>query len=154
MRDSGCQDERKARRIKEWLLALLRFAFTLAPFDQAFVLALAEELDAFGCQPKRARSCFFFRTSAELCVAIENPNYPQRAFVLARFLSRISDPRLKKALTAATNVKSTVNSADPALQDRTRGTNPEEGKGPSCRPSRGGRRARPAPRTCAWDLQT
>ena len=101
MKGPGSRKERHASRINEWLLAILRFAFTLEPIDQRFVLTIADELDAFGFDRKYAGSTYFFRTSAEFCAAIENRNYPMRELILYRFLSNVDDRRLNEALTAA-----------------------------------------------------
>lgn len=151
MRDSGSQDEREAKQIREWLLALLRFAFTLEPMDQAFVLSLADELDAFGCPPKRARLCFFFRTSAEVCAAIEKSHYPMRDLVLGRFLGRVGDRRLQEALRAAIKFKTSVTNAS-SMQQVACGAETKTSEGRSFRASGGGRRGRSVARTCGRSL--
>lgn len=104
MRGSGPRQRHQTKLIKEWLLAILRFSFTLEPLDQESVLALADGLDAFGSCKGCGGSRYFLRTSSELCAAIQARNDPMRAYVLYRFLSKIDDHRMSRALSAAIGI--------------------------------------------------
>ena len=91
--------EKSAARIKEWLLAILRFAVTLAPADRVAVLAVANELD----RPSDTREAFSFfaRTSAEVCNAIASADDPSARAILRAHLARIDEPRIRRAFEAA-----------------------------------------------------
>jgi hypothetical protein len=91
----------RARTLRAWQLAILRFAVTLDNADRLAVLAIASEIDALG--PKHDSKPdfgFFRRTSAELCAAILRPNELTSA-VLRQYLARIDDDRLKRVFAAA-----------------------------------------------------
>jgi len=90
-----------AQKVREWLLAILRFAVTLDQADLAAVQAIAIEMDRLGSHPDAAGFAFFARSSAEFCHAITNKADPNSAAVLHRQLARIDDPRLRRALEAA-----------------------------------------------------
>src|SRR5262249_36874679 len=68
----------RADRVREWLLAVLRYAVTWDPQDQAAVYALAHEIDAVGLRWHGAAPSFFRRTSDELCRAITAVDDPGR----------------------------------------------------------------------------
>ena len=89
----------RTRKVKEWLLAVLRFALTLEPADRTTVLAIAEEMDRFGSPA--ALFSFFVKTSIELCDAIADTNDPRRVTTLRRHLRRIDDHRLRRTFEAA-----------------------------------------------------
>jgi len=89
----------RTRKVREWLLAVLRFALTLEPVDRTTVLAIAEEMDRFGSPA--ASFSFFIKTSIELCDAIANTNDPQRVTTLRRHLRRIGDHCLRRTFEAA-----------------------------------------------------
>ena len=94
--------DRRAGRIREWLLLLLRFAVTRDSQDEATACALADQIDAVGLQSQLTAPTFFRRTTLELCNAVTAPEgSPQRRATLARHLSRIDDARLKRAFAAA-----------------------------------------------------
>jgi hypothetical protein len=91
----------RARTLRAWQLAILRFAVTLDNADRLTVLAIASEIDALG--PKHDNKPdfgFFRRTSAELCAAILRPNELTPA-VLRQYLARMDDDRLKRVFAAA-----------------------------------------------------
>jgi len=96
--------ERLTQKARDWLLAILRFAVTLAPADRAAVLKLAHELDRPGTDSTSANFTFFTRTSFDFCNAICDKNNPERMTILRRNISRIDDARLKRALEAAVDL--------------------------------------------------
>jgi hypothetical protein len=85
------------RKLRDWILSLLRFAITQMPEDQAEALALASELDTRG---KPGNSTFFQRTSVAVCHAIVVRDENGRR-VLGQYISRIEEPRLRSAFAAA-----------------------------------------------------
>jgi hypothetical protein len=89
------------RKVREWLLLLLRFAVTREATDQAAALALADQLDSLGMGCKRAKPGFFFKTSIEVSNAILALRDRENDNVLRTHLARIDDPRLKRAFRAA-----------------------------------------------------
>jgi hypothetical protein len=94
------------RRIKEWLLLLLRFAMTREPSDRTAVLAMADELDALGVEWRRSGFRFFLRTSVDVCKAIiETGGDDNNNMVLRTHASRIEDPRLKQAFRVAVGLR-------------------------------------------------
>lgn len=101
---TGARDWRD-RKIREWLLVLLRFAVTQETSDRSAVLALADELDSIGVWWRPAAPSFFRRTSQDVCAAIETAGSAQSAAVLHRHVIRIDDPRLRTAFAAAVGLK-------------------------------------------------
>jgi hypothetical protein len=97
--DATAQDE--SRRIREWLLAILRFAVTLEPSDRAAVLAIAAEMDRLGCPRETASFAFFVRTSRDFCGNIAGQDGPERTAALRSYLAAIEDIRLRRAIEAA-----------------------------------------------------
>jgi hypothetical protein len=93
--------EWRARTLRAWQLAMLRFAVTLDNADRLAVMAIANEIDRLG-PPHDGKPdfSFFRRTSAELCAAILRPNELTPA-VLRQYLARIDDDRLKHVFAAA-----------------------------------------------------
>jgi hypothetical protein len=49
------------RKVREWLLLLLRFAVTREPTDQTMALAVADELDSLGIDLPRTKPSFFVK---------------------------------------------------------------------------------------------
>jgi hypothetical protein len=90
--------EWRAKTLRAWQLAILRFAVTLDNADRLAVLAIAGEIDRLGHDSKPDFS-FFRRTSAELCAAIVTPNELSPT-VLRQYLARIDDHRLKHVFAA------------------------------------------------------
>jgi hypothetical protein len=93
--------ERRAKRLRAWQLAVLRFAVTLDDADRLATLTIAREID----RPDQGRDGnpdfrFFRRTSAELCAAIIRPDR-HASTVLRQYLARIDDDRLRRLFAAA-----------------------------------------------------
>jgi hypothetical protein len=99
MIDLIAREERRTKKVNDWLLATLRFAVTLEQTDRAIVLAIAKDMDRSGLHA--TAFAFFVRTSTELCNAIADRNDPRRVATLSRHLRRIDDHRLRRALEAA-----------------------------------------------------
>ncbi|MBR0691750.1 hypothetical protein [Bradyrhizobium lablabi] len=94
--------ERQDKLLRAWQLGVLRFAVTLGDDDRMHALALAGEVDRLRGRTDREDSFHFFRrTTAELCHAICASDAQAEAIV-RHFQSQIEDPRLKRALEAAT----------------------------------------------------
>jgi hypothetical protein len=68
MRDAAAHEERRTKKVRDWLLAILRFAVTLEQADRATVVTMAKEMDGFGSRDQTAFA-FFVRTSSEFCNA-------------------------------------------------------------------------------------
>jgi hypothetical protein len=90
--------EWRAKTLRAWQLAILRFAVTVDNGDRLAVMAIAGEIDRLGHDGKPDFS-FFRRTSAELCAAILTPNELSPT-VLRQYLARIDDDRLKHVFAA------------------------------------------------------
>ena len=99
MRDLAAQ-EWPTGQVRNWLLAILRFAVTLEQADRVAVLALAGILDRSGAGVGAGFS-FFTRTSTEFCNAIAEKDDSKRIAALRLHLARIDDCRLRRALEAA-----------------------------------------------------
>ena len=95
------------RKVREWLLLLLRFAVTREPSDQSAALAMADELNSLGPRWRPAAPSFFFRTSHEVCRAILAVNDGHNNEVLKMYVARIADPRLRRAFQAAVGFQET-----------------------------------------------
>ena len=92
--------EWRAKTLRAWQLAILRFAVTLDNADRLAVLAIAGEIDRLGPHHDgKPDFSFFRRTSAELCAAILTPN-ELTPMVLRQYLARIDDDRLKHVFAA------------------------------------------------------
>src|ERR1700704_5079811 len=92
--------EWRARTVRAWQLAMLRFAVTLDNADRLAVMAIANEIDRLGPQHNdKPDFSFFRRTSAELCAAILQPN-EVTSTLLRQYLARIDDDRLKRVFAA------------------------------------------------------
>ena len=117
--------------VRDWLLAILRFAVTLEQADRAVVLAIAKEMDRRGVGVASTAFAFFARTSNELCDAIADRDDPKRVATLRRHLGRIDDRRLRRALEAAIEfgdasqeIKSAGKIRTPGSQDLWKGLRP------------------------------
>jgi hypothetical protein len=95
----------RVKRIREWLLLLLRFAVTRDAKDEVAALAMADEIDAIGQRWRPPGPSFFRRTTDEICKAITAPAGAEWAAMLNKHLARIEDPRLRRAFAAATEVE-------------------------------------------------
>jgi len=87
--DSSAIEE--SRRIREWLLGILRFAVTLEPSDRAVVTGLAVEMDRLGSDESQSRFSYFTRTSTKLCDCIlqsmTSINWRNSAFTSKRLMT-------------------------------------------------------------------
>jgi hypothetical protein len=101
MNNSTDRDDWQTRKVREWLLSLLRFAITLEPADRFAVMSYASEMDLRSFQFTRSSPGFFLRETAGICAAIAAIGGPERALVLERHLARIEDRRLRQAFAAA-----------------------------------------------------
>ena len=99
------QDGWRAKKIQDWLLAIIRFAITRDQSDKHTVLAISQEMDGLGFVPGRASFSYFGRTSTELCRAIADHEDPNRTAVLRRLLGMIGDRRLRHAMAAAVDLE-------------------------------------------------
>jgi hypothetical protein len=100
----GAHDWRD-RKVREWLLLLLRFAITRKPSDQSAVLAAADELDNVALRWRPTAPRFFVRTSHEVCHAILAIDEMHDNAVLRSHVARIDDPRLRRAFQAAVGLQ-------------------------------------------------
>jgi hypothetical protein len=104
MSSSVSGNERHAKALRAWQLAILRLAVTLDNADRLAVLTIARELDNLAPQHAgKPDFGFFHRTSRELCIAILQPN-ELTCTVLRQYLTRIDDDRVKRAFAAAMEV--------------------------------------------------
>ena len=102
MRDSVVQVDCRTKKVRDWLLALLRYAVTLHDVDKSAVLVIAEEIDKLGSRAEdQSAFTFFRRTSADLCSAILDKQNSKTSAVLRLHLKRIDDSRLRRAFEAA-----------------------------------------------------
>jgi hypothetical protein len=60
----------ESRRIRQWLLGILRFAVTLEQCDRAAVMCVAAEMDRPGASTTQSGFSYFTRTSTKLCNCI------------------------------------------------------------------------------------
>ena len=72
--------ERLTRAIREWLLAILRFAITLEPAERAKVLVIARELDQLGQDSAAKAFAFFTRRSRSPMSALPQKRTSGSAF--------------------------------------------------------------------------
>jgi len=100
MRDAAAHEERRTKKVRDWLLAILRFAVTLEQADRTTVSVMAREMDGSGSGDQTAFA-FFVRTSSKFCNAIANKDEPKRVATLRHYLRRVYDHRLQRALEAA-----------------------------------------------------
>jgi hypothetical protein len=89
------------RKVREWLLLLLRFAVTREPLDQAAALAMADELDSVSPRWRPAAPSFFSRTSSDVCEALLSAKKGTENAILRQHASRIDDLRLRLAFEVA-----------------------------------------------------
>jgi hypothetical protein len=91
----------EARRIREWLLGILRFAVTLEQRDRAAVMCLAAEMDRLGACTIQSGFSYFTRTSAKLCDCIAAKDDFDQLAELCLYIEKIDDRRLRRALEGA-----------------------------------------------------
>ena len=110
------------RKIREWLLLLLRFAITREPSDQSAALAVADELDSLGMRWRPAAPRFFLRTSGEVCEAILAVSDGNSDAILRNHVARIDDVRLRRTFSAAVGLQRTPESQ----QQKAKGKRPKD----------------------------
>jgi hypothetical protein len=91
----------ESRRIREWLLGILRFAVTLEQRDQAAVMCLAAEMDRLGASTTQPGFSYFTRTSTKLCECIAAKLDFDKLAELCLHIEKIDDRRLRRALEGA-----------------------------------------------------
>lgn len=111
-------EEWRTRKVRDWLLAILRFAVTLDPADRAVVLAMAYDMDRAGLRVAATPFAFFGKTSTEFCNAIADKDDPNRAATLHRHLQRIDDQRLRRAFEAVTEFDRPATNSKAGNRDR------------------------------------
>jgi len=97
-------DDWRERKVREWLLLMLRFAVTREARDRLAVLAIADELDALGGYWRPMAPRFFVTTAGKVCDAILGVGGDADA-ILRTHIARISDPRLRSVFAAAVDLK-------------------------------------------------
>ena len=123
MRDLVVQAECSTKKVRDWLLALLRYAITLHDADKLAALEIAEEIDKPGSRVDAQLAFNFFRrASTELCSAIADKRNPNRNAILQRHLKRIDDQRLRRAFAAAIEFGETFETVTTANKIRKRGS--------------------------------
>jgi hypothetical protein len=119
MSDVIAWEEWRAKKVRDWLLAILRFAVTLHDADRSAVLVIAEEIDKLGSRAEdQSAFKFFRRTSTELCSAILDKQNSMRSAILRLHLKRIDDCRLRRAFEAAIKFGDTCRSLPSAMRPR------------------------------------
>jgi hypothetical protein len=113
----------RGRKLQEWLLLLLRYAVTRAASDRSAALAMADELDSLGGQWRPAARRFFLKTTEEVCLAIPAVNDRHNYRVLLRHLTRIDDPRLRRAFQAAIDLQQEI---ELQRQSKSKGENGQD----------------------------
>jgi hypothetical protein len=91
------QSQQQSGMIRNWLLAILRFAVTREDVDRMCVLDAARELDRQGPGDGNPSFSFFVRTSAEICTVIVSDDVTARQAVLTCHFNAIDDQRLRDA---------------------------------------------------------
>ena len=95
----------QADKVRDWLLAIVRYAITLDQADRHTVLAIAQEMDGLGFLPGRSAFSYFVRTSTDVCRAIADRDDPGRTAILRRHLATIGDRRLRRTTAAAIDLE-------------------------------------------------
>ena len=113
------------RKVREWLLLLLRFAVTREPLDQAAALAMADELDSVAPRWRPAAPSFFSRTSSDVCEALLSVKKGNENAILRRHASRIDDLRLRQAFEVAAGLHAEAQAA-PARRKGPKRKGPKE----------------------------
>jgi hypothetical protein len=111
MTPEPARDDWLDRKVRDWLLAVLRFAMTGEEGDREAIVTLAEEMDRLGWWPIQSPFQFFSSTSTELCRALAKLDDPDSLPVLRRHLKRIADPRIEHAMAAAVGIQNLVDRA-------------------------------------------
>jgi hypothetical protein len=107
----------ESRRIRQWLLGILRFAVTLEQCDRAAVMCVAAEMDRPGASTTQSAFSYFTRTSTKLCNCIAAKYDFDKLAELRLHIEKIDDRRLRRALEGALFGKRNK-SARPRQSDR------------------------------------
>jgi hypothetical protein len=99
--NSGPSVSGESRRIREWLLGILRFAVTLEQCDRAAVMCLAAKMDRLGASTTQSGFSYFTRTSTKLCDCIIAKHDFEKLAELCLHIEKIDDRRLRRALEGA-----------------------------------------------------
>jgi hypothetical protein len=91
----------ESRRIRQWLLGILRFAVTLEQCDRAAVMCVAAEMDRPGASTTQSGFSYFTRTSTKLCNCIAAKYDFDKLAELRLHIEKIDDRRLRRALEGA-----------------------------------------------------
>jgi hypothetical protein len=91
----------QSRRIRELLLAILRFAVTLEQRDRAAVMCLATQMDRLGASKSNSGFSYFSRTSTKLYDCIIAKHDFDKLAELCFHSEKIDDGRLRRALEGA-----------------------------------------------------
>jgi hypothetical protein len=95
----------QAKKIRDWLLAIIRLAITLEQTDRETVLAIAQEMDGLGFVPGRSSFSYFLRTSTDVCRAVADRDDPSRTAILRRHVAAIDDRRLRRLTASAIDLE-------------------------------------------------
>ncbi len=91
----------QSRQVRDWLLAILRFALTFDHTDRAAVMAKAADIDRLGSGKGPSQFTYFVRTSVEFCNCIVDQRIIDKAEALRNHLRKVDDDRLRGSLEAA-----------------------------------------------------
>jgi hypothetical protein len=91
----------QSRQVRDWLLAILRFALTLDNADRAAVMAKAADMDRLGSGSGPSQFTYFVRTSVEFCNCIVDEGNVEKTATLHHHLWKIDDDRMRRSLEAA-----------------------------------------------------
>src|SRR5687767_13477966 len=101
MQNGAAIQDWRDRKVRQWLLLLLRFAISRELSDRSSALAMADELDSLGARWRPSAPGFFLRTSEQVCQAILMVGDGHNNAALLAHIARIEDPRLRRAFRAA-----------------------------------------------------
>jgi hypothetical protein len=91
----------------------MRFAITGEEADKHNILAIADEMDRLGYWPSRSPFGFFLRTSEDLCRALTKINDPDSLVILRRYIDRIEDRRVRRAMAEAVGIEGLLDPLSP-----------------------------------------
>ena len=87
----------ETRRIREWLLGILRFAITLERGDREMVMRLAAQMDRLRSDNAQSGFSYFTRTSVKLCDCIVAKRDIEKLAALRLHIDKIADDSLRRA---------------------------------------------------------
>jgi hypothetical protein len=97
--DSSAIEE--TRRIREWLLGILRFAVTREECDRTALMFLAVEMDRLGASRTKSGFSYFNRTCTKLCDCVAARHDAGKLTELSLHIKKIEDAPLCQALRGA-----------------------------------------------------